>query len=385
MRPDCRTGPVISRRALLGGTAAGFACALMPSSLRAAENFDSLVAEQMATGNIPGLAVGIARQGSVTFLRAYGFADLERRRRATTKTMFHVASITKTTTALATMLLVDDGRIALDEPIAPHLDFAILGKDAGAITFQHLLAHTSGISDEIYYQTDFRQRGSDATLPLSDFVRDYLGPGGRYVGTGNVKRTPGAAWDYSNVGYALLGYLVGKICGQDMRVFTRDRLFRPLRIGHTAWTIADTPERLRATPYDLVDGVLTPVEPVGFPDWPAGMIRSSISDLTLLVAAAANRGMVRNTRLLSAAGMARMLEMQRPAGLPAWLTGQGLGWQQSLLDGVPRINHWGGDPGVFTMAYLDPARRTGIALLSNISVTPASRDALKIIAARALA
>jgi CubicO group peptidase (beta-lactamase class C family) len=114
------------------------------------------------------------------------------------------------------------------------------------------------------------------------------------------------------------------------------------------------------------------------------MLRASIGDLTLLVAAAANGGVACGRRLLSAQGVRQMLEMQHVAGLPSWLTGQGLGWAQSLLDGAPRVNHWGGDPGVFTMAYLAPERRSGVVLLSNTSATAESRDALKSIVARLL-
>lgn len=374
-----------ARREFLGGAAAALAGGLLPSSASAAPGFDAFVAGQMAMARIPGLALGIARDGAVSFTRAYGYADLERRRPATTDTMFHIASITKVITAQAVMLLVDQGRIALDDPIAPHLDFAILGERAPAITFRHLLMHLSGISDALYYEIDFRQRGADARMELGALLREYLVQGGRYARAGNLQHLPGTRWDYSNIGYALLGYLVGRIAGQDMRDLTRERLFGRLGLGHMAWSIAGTPARLRATPYDLVGGAVTPVEPVGFPDWPAGMVRASIDDLTLLLAAAANGGATRRARLSSAAVTAEMLRMQKPPGLPDWLTGQGLGWQQSLLDGVPRINHWGGDPGVFTMAYLDPARRTAIVVLSNLSATSESRTALKAIAARMLA
>jgi len=222
-------------------------------------------------------------------------------------------------------------------------------------------------------------------MEIGTLLRDYLAAGGRYARGGNLKQFPGVQWDYSNIGYALLGYLVGRIAGQDMRDLTRERLFRPLGLGHISWTISGTAAGLRATPYDLIEGAVTPVEPVGFPDWSTGMIRASVSDLTLLMAAAANGGAIRNARLLSETGMAEMLRMQKPPGLADWLTGQGLGWQQSLLDGVPRINHWGGDPGVFTMAYLDPARRTAIVILSNLSATRESRAALRAIATRMLA
>ena len=377
-------GGYVARRGLILGAGAGLALSCLPGAAHAAGDFDGFVRDRMTAARIPGLAVGIARDGAVAFARGYGFADLGRRRPVTTRTMFHIASITKTITASAVMLLVDQRRITLDEPVAPHLDFTIVGKDTAAITFRHLLMHMSGISDEYYCQIDFRSRDADATMALGDLVRACLAPGGRYVGTGNVKAPPGTRWDYSNIGYALLRLLVGRIGGQDMRDLTRERLFRPLGLNHIAWSIAETPATLRAIPYDLVEGEPKPLEPVGFPDWPAGMVRASIADLTLLVGAAANGGAARGTRLLGAASAAEMLVMRKPAGLPDWLTGQGLAWQQSPLDGVPRINHWGGDPGVFTMAYLDPARRTAVVLLSNLSATAESRDALKAIAARAL-
>ena len=377
-------GEHMTRRSVIAGAGAGLALMLAPSGARATENFDASIRRRMAAAQIPGLALGIACEGEIRFARGYGFADLERRRPVTTDTMFHIASITKTITALGLMLLVEQSRIALDEPVAPHLDFAIAGMHAEAITFRHLLMHTSGISDDVYYQVDFRTPGADAGMTLETLLRSYLTRGGRYAGAGNVRREPGAYWDYSNVGYALAGYLAGRIAGKDMRAFTRERLFRPLGLRHIAWTLADTPVGLRATPYDLVDEVPTPVRPVGFPDWPAGMIRASVSDLTLLAGAVANGGAVGQRRLLRSAGNAEMLTIRKPAGLPDWLTGQGLGWQQSLLDGRPRINHWGGDPGVFTMAYLDPDRRTAVVVLSNMSATPQSRDALKAIAAQAL-
>jgi CubicO group peptidase (beta-lactamase class C family) len=373
-----------TRRSLLAGAGAGLALTLLPRSAHARGDLDRLIRGEMAAAGIPGLAVGIARRGEVLFARGYGLADLARRAPVTTDTMFHIASITKTITATAVMLLVEQGRIALDDRVAPHLGFAMAGEQAGAITFRHLLMHTSGISDEMYYKIDFRSPGADATMGLEDLVQGYLAPGGRFAASGNLKRPPGSSWDYSNVGFALLGHLVERISGTDLRDFTRERLFRPLHLRHIAWRIAETPSRLRAVPYDLVDGAPVPVQPVGFPDYPVGMIRASIKDLTRLIAASANGGAAQGARLLSSANNAQLLAMRKPPGLASWLTGQGLAWQQSLLDGVARTNHWGGDPGVFSMAYLDPDRRSAVVLLSNLSATPESRTALKMIAAQAI-
>lgn len=372
-------GRLTRRQALIGGGAL-----VATGAIAAPDPLDALVRAQMAAASIPGLALGVTRAGRAVATRTYGFADLVRRRPVSADSMFHIASVTKTVTALAMLRLVDQRRIALDAPIASHLDFTIQGEGAGDITLRHLLMHTSGISDALYYEIDFRTRGRDAAMPLGELLKAYLAEGGRYAGAGNLKARPGAAWDYSNIGFALLGYVGSRLAGRDLREVTREEVFAPLGLRHTAWSIAETPLDRRVSPYEKGEQGMVPVDPVGFPDWPAGMLRASIGDLTRLVAVAANGGVVEGRRYASASSVAAMLDMQRPAGLPDWLTGQGLGWQQSVLDGVPRANHWGGDPGVFTMAYVDPARRCGVVLLSNLSATAESRAAMKAIAARAL-
>lgn len=383
---DCR----ISRRNLLARGVAVAALPLVahPAFARPRDEIDAFVLEEMGKAKIPGLALGVARRGAVQLTRGYGFADIAGRRPVTVDTMFHIASITKTVTAAAVVALADAGKFDLDEPVNPYLDFTLANPahPDTPITFRHLLMHVSSISDQIYYQVDFRERGKDSLMPLADLLKAYLVPGGRYWSEGGNFSTaaPGSMWDYSNVGYGLLGYLVGRITGEDMRDHVRRYFFAPLGMRHSVWKIADVPDKLRATLYDMVEDVPTPVEPVGFPDWSSGMLRSSIVDLTRFLAAAANGGVADGARILSAAAAAQMLEMRTPAGLPDWLTGQGIGWMASELGGVPRINHWGGDPGLFTAAYLDPATRTGVAIFSNMSASAESRTAIKAIADRML-
>lgn len=381
--PDSQS-PDTLRMGRRGVLAAGLAAVASPAFAK--DDLDAFIAGEMAKADIPGLAVGLAKGGTVRLARGYGFADLARRRPVTAETMFHIASITKTVTATAVMRLAEQGRLTLDAPVAPHLDFPLANPHHpdSPITFRHLLTHVSSISDAKYYEIDFRQPGVDATLALGDFLKDYLAPGGRaYSSEGCFsKAAPGATWDYCNVGYGLLGYLASRIGGQDMREQTREAIFAPLGMRHTSWTIAGTPAALRATPYDLVDGALTAVAPVGFPDWPVGMIRSSIADLMRFMAASANGGLTRGTRIVGEQGMAQMLDMTTPPGLPDWLTGQGLGWMESRLGDGVKINHWGGDPGVFSAAFLDPAARSGVAILSNVTATTESKAAVRRIAAR---
>lgn len=390
--PDTLDAFLMQRRRLMG---AGLAALALPAmgknrSGHAAtpDAFDTFVAEQMRLANIPGLAVGLARGGTVRLVQGYGYADIEKRRPVTVDTLFHIASITKTVTAAAIMQLADDGRLTLDEPVARHLDFPLNNPNhpTAPITFRELLTHTSSLSDAKYYEIDFRVRGQDATLSLSDFLKNYLVPTGSVYSSDKCfsKAMPGSTWDYSNVGYALLGYLASRIAAKDMRQQTRERIFAPLGMHDTHWRLSDTPKRRSATPYDVIDGVLKPLEPVGFPDWPVGMLRSSVADFTRFVAASANGGAAQGVRILRSETMAQMLDMQTPIGLPDWLTGQGLGWMASRLNGAVKPNHWGGDPGVFTAVYLDPASQAGVVLFSNASASSQSKSAIRNIASRLL-
>ena len=119
----------LSRRSLIANTALGAAGLSLASVARAdglgSLPLDSFLIAQMRAGALPGLAVGVARHGQVLFTKGYGFADIAGRRPVTTDSMFHIASVTKTVTATGIMLLVEDGLVALDDPVERYLDFRV--------------------------------------------------------------------------------------------------------------------------------------------------------------------------------------------------------------------------------------------------------------------
>lgn len=380
--------PRLARRAVLGGGLATFATPLIART-NSSRDFDAFVNAEMRLANIPGLALGYARNGHVRFARGYGFADLASRRPVTARMVFPLASVTKTITATAVMQLVQQGRLDLDEAVAPHLGFPLANPNHPyvPITARQLLTHTASISDVKYYEIDFRTAGTDATLSLEELLKSYLVPGGAHYDAEKCfsPAAHGAKWDYCNIGSALLGYLVERIGGQDLRATTRETIFAPLGMRSAAWTIAGTPQAVAVTNYDVVDGRLSPVAPVGFPDYPAGMLRASVADLTRFAAASANGGEADGKRILRDETMAQVLTPIVPEGLAPWLSGQALGWQRSMIDGLQLFNHAGGDPGVFTFVFLDPGTCTGMAILTNASTTSAGMMAVKAIAGRIFA
>src|SRR4051812_18557660 len=171
-------------------------------------------------GNVPGASVLIVRDGRVILRRAYGFADLENQVPASAATNYRLASMTKQFTAAAVLVLVQDQRLSLDDPIRKWLP--TLPDATSTITIRHLLTHTSGLIDyeEVMHPDTKRQlHDLDVLHLLEEQNRTYFQPGTRYL--------------YSNSGYSLLSLIVAKASGSDFASFLRERIFQPVGMKTT--------------------------------------------------------------------------------------------------------------------------------------------------------
>jgi CubicO group peptidase (beta-lactamase class C family) len=202
---------------------------------------DAFVRAEMERQRVPGVAVAIVRGGEVVKAQGYGLANVEHQVPVKPETIFQSGSVGKQFTAAAVMLLVEEGRLALSDPLTrffPDAPAAWAG-----ITVRHLLTHTSGIPD---YATD-------ALDDRRDYTEDELA---RLAYGLKLEFPPGARWNYSNTGYVLLGILVGKVSGRFYGDLLAERVFAPLGMK-TARVISEediVPNR--AAGYRLVDGAL---------------------------------------------------------------------------------------------------------------------------------
>ena len=152
----------------------------------------------MTRQKIPGVAVGIVNKGAVT-TRGYGFANVEHMVPVTDETIFQSGSLGKMFTATAVMLQVEDGKLSLSDPITKF--FPDAPASWRTITVRNLLNHTSGIPDYTTSTFDYRK----------DYTEDELA----HMAFGTpLEFPPGSRWNYSNTGYALLGFIVHKVSGQ---------------------------------------------------------------------------------------------------------------------------------------------------------------------------
>jgi CubicO group peptidase (beta-lactamase class C family) len=205
------------------------------------DRIDALVRLEMARQRVPGVAVAVVQRGKVLKSQGYGYANVEHAVPVQDDTMFQSGSIGKQFTAVAVMLLVEDGKIDLDASLRRYLTDA--PESWQPITIRELLTHTSGIPDYTASAIDLRR----------DYTEDELTQIAYQL---PLEFAPGTRWSYSNTGYLLLGVVIHRVSGQFYGDLLRVRVFRPLTMT-TARVISEAdivPHR--AAGYQLVDGEL---------------------------------------------------------------------------------------------------------------------------------
>jgi CubicO group peptidase (beta-lactamase class C family) len=176
-----------------------------------------ILRDEMGKQHIPGLALLVSRKGVPLRAEGYGLASVELNVPVTAKTIFQSGSVGKQFTATAVMLLVEEGRIGLDDPLSKY--FADGPDWWKEVTIRELLSHTAGFTD---YPKDFDLR--------KDYSEDELL---KIIEAIPPAYTPGTSWGYSNLGYVTLGVLVHKVSGQYFGDFLQERVFKPLKMSTT--------------------------------------------------------------------------------------------------------------------------------------------------------
>ncbi len=314
------------------------------SSSAIADRVDDHVKSLMTGSHVPGAAVAVLKHGKIVKIKGYGLASLEFGVPVTTQTVFEIGSVSKQMTAAAIMLLVEDGKLSLDDHISKHL--ANTPEAWRDVTIRHLLTHTSGIKS--YSSLDGfsllkRQSVDDFIKKLSPYPLEF---------------TPGERNIYSNSGFTLLAYIIESASGKKYIDFMTERIFRPLGMTKTADRDPQFIIPNRATGYEWTgdrysgrDWDLTDL--VG-----AGSIVSTIEDLAKWDQA------LRGTKFLNAAS--RDAIWTRFTFNSGQRSQYGFGWRITDVRAHKRIGHTGQTAG-FTAAnfrYVDDG--VDVIVLTNI-------------------
>jgi len=324
---------------------------------------DTLVADGIRAGQLPGAVVLVGREDAVAYVKAYGNRALvPAPEPMTTDTVFDLASLTKVVaTTTSVMILIEEGRLRLADPVAAYVPgFERYGKNG--ITIRHLLTHTSGLRPDI----DLSDPWSGYETAIARAVEEV------------PTSPPGERFVYSDINFFLLGDIVARVSGQGLDRFSRERIFEPLGMPDTTF---NPPPALLAR--------VAPTEPCAGPGCPPGeMLRgivhdptarrmggvaghaglfSTASDLSRFCRMLLQGGQLGTARILSPLGVARMTS---PATPPGVRDVRAFGWDldsrfaSNSGDLLP-VGSFGHTGFTGTSLWIDPLTGVYVVFLSN--------------------
>lgn len=330
------------------------ASAQVPGSIDAAlsRNIDSISSQVLRSSGVPSASVAVVKSGKLAYANAYGSAKLDPRVAATPDMRYAIGSISKQFTAVAALLLQQDGKLKLDDPVSKYVPGLTRGND---VTIRQLLSHTSGYQD--FWPQDYvMPMMLKATTPQAIADAWAKKP---------LDFEPGSRWQYSNTNYTLAGMVVEKAAGMPFFQFVRTRILQP--VGLTSAADFDVNPRA-ATVTGYIRYGLGPLRPA--PDagqgwmWAAGELAMTASDLAkwdiciikhCLLSAASYRELQREIVLNNGAG-----------------TGYSLGLDVGMQGGRFMLEHSGEVSGFTAENIVFPEDSAAIVVLTNQDAAPAS-------------
>ena len=305
---------------------------------------------------IPGCAVMVRHNGKSAFLRGYGIANVEHGVRVGPQTVFQSGSIGKQFTAMAVMRLIEEKKLALDDPISKYFD---VPESWSAIRVRHLLTHTSGLGD---YPEKFSLQ--------QDYTEDDLL---NMIKAQPLSFLPGEKWSYSNLGYVTLGILIHKVSGQFWGDYLHKQVFEPVGMKNTRAISEVDIIPNRAAGYILKDGVLKNQQWVSpsVNNTADGSLYFTVEDLAKWDEALETHKLISDTSYQ---------QMWTPVRLNNGTTAPyGFGWRITKTDsGHGLLEHGGAWQGFASYIARYPDDRLSVAVLCNRAGTTASYIAKRI-------
>jgi CubicO group peptidase (beta-lactamase class C family) len=325
---------------------------------------DDLVENTMKTFNVPGIAVGIVKDGKIVLAKGYGVTNIKTKQKVDANTLFGIASNSKAFTANALAILVDEGKIKWDDKVITYLpDFKMYNEYVtNEFTIRDLLTHKSGLglgAGDLMIWPD----GHDFTP--KDIVNNiqYLKPVSGF-------RTQ---YDYDNLLYVIAGEVVEKVAGKSWCDFVEDRIMKPIGMNNSAASY----NRLKDTTNIIVPHVpmkdkLEIIKRYTNPifDAAAGLY-ASVNDLSNWLIFQMNKGKHNDVQLISEKQIHEtwtsqtILPVSKSYKYSTNFRSYGLGWQLTDINGNLQVSHTGGLEGIVTQTIMFPEHKLGIIILTN--------------------
>ena len=311
---------------------------------------DSIIRKHITDKKIIGVSVGIMQNGRIVFARGYGTADLASGRPVTPQTMFGIGSVTKQFTCTALLMLAEQKKLSLRDPVAKYFPTLTRARD---ITLLDLGGHLSGYRD--YYPLDYVNREMARPESADEIIRRYA--------TRPLDFEPRSRYSYSNTGYLILGRVVEKVSGQPFASFLSAHIFAPLKLSHTAYEpTMGGPNMARGyTSFGLAEQIPADAEALGWVGT-AGAIWSTPTDLLRW-----DQSLLTH-ELLSPVSYATLTTPQRLTD--GRTSGYGCGESVNDRGNALTLSHGGAVSGFVAQNTVVPATRSALVVLSNSDFSP---------------
>lgn len=330
---------------------------------------ETLMNQVMQEQRQVGMAIGIVMNGEVAYARGFGLADVESGRPVTERSLFEQGSITKQFVTTAILQLVEQGKLALDDPLVKHLPaFQMKDPRAAKITIRQMLLHLSGLQAlELGSAYDWA-RDLIPEYDVASYDRMVRG-----LSDMELLYEPGQGpFTYSDLAYNVLGALIGEVSGQPFEDYMRDHIFLPLGMTDSTFELRAADPTILARPHMTAeDGNIVKADVFAYSRFyaPSSYLYTSVADMTRWMAANLHQGTLDGASILPAATHDEMWRVQVPDTgfgdfIPAWAS-YSLGWFVGDLYGEPVIGDGGADLGYISYELIFPEKNMGIVIMAN--------------------
>jgi CubicO group peptidase (beta-lactamase class C family) len=339
-----------------------FTAAETPDKLQ--EKLDQVIRQYQKVHQVPGIAVGVLKGNKIIYAKAFGVRNLETKEPVTTRSLFHMASVSKPFVATAIMQLVEKGKIKLEGKLVDYLPyFKMDDQRYKTITIEQMLRHISGIPDVEDYEWDKPQYDDGA-------AERYI----RGLTKEKLIAAPGEKFRYSNMAFDILADVIARASGMTFESYMKENIFKPLQMNDSTFYKPEVPKELATTPHVVSDRVnntvsVSKIYPYNRAHAPSSTLHSNVMDMMNWAIANLNKGAFKNRRILKPATHELMWKPRTETNWKAYAPYKqvGLSWFLSKYKGHQTINHGGGDVGYRTFFLLLPGQSTAIVIMGNSS------------------
>jgi CubicO group peptidase (beta-lactamase class C family) len=346
---------------------------------------DQIYKEYADKNHFPGMVYGIVVDGKLVYSGGVGYTELKDKTEATSKSAFRIASMSKSFTAMAILKLRDEGKLKLDAPAYLYIpemkNIHYLTKDSSPVTIRNLLTHSAGYPEDNPWGD---RQLANTDQQLIDLYKKGV----------SFSNDPGLAYEYSNLGFATLGYIIKKVSGKSYQEYITENILKPLGMTHTWYEYAKVPKESLAHGYRWIDDqwVEQPMLHDGSYGAMGGMI-TTIEDFSKYVALHLSVWPPRDDAETGPIKRSSIREMQYPWDVNGFSTNYktatgrpypfvsaycyGLRWRK-YVDGTTAVGHTGGLPGFGSEWTIYPEYGIGVICFANLTYANAGSVNLQV-------